>query len=51
MTEASTFLAQGVVCKAKTWNLAVAVCVAVRVLTSCVPGPMVSLEPLFCTRQ
>ena len=51
LTEASTFLAQGVVCKAKTWKLAVAVCVAVRVLTSCVPGPMVSLEPVFCTQD
>jgi hypothetical protein len=51
LTEASTFLAQGVVCKAKTWNLAVAVCIAVRVLTSCVPGPMVSLEPIFCTQD
>jgi hypothetical protein len=51
LTEASTFLAQGVVCKAKTWNLAVAVCIAVRVLTSCVPGPMVSLEHVFCTQD
>ena len=51
LTEASTFLAQGVVCKAKTWKLAVAVCVAVRVLTTCVPGPMVSLDPELCTQD
>ena len=51
LTEASTSLAQGVVCKAKTWKLAVAVCIAVRVLTGCVPGPTVELEEAFCTQD
>ena len=49
LTEASTSLAQGVVVKAKTRKLAIAVCIAVRVLTAAVPGPMVTLEEQFCT--
>jgi len=49
LTEASTFLAQGVVVKAKTRKLAIAVCVAVRVLTEAVPGPTAGLEETFCT--
>jgi hypothetical protein len=49
LTEASTFLAQGVVVKAKTRKLAIAVCIAVRVLTAAVPGPTAGLEEQFCT--
>ena len=49
LTEASTFLAQGVVVKAKTRKLALAVCLAVRILTAAVPGPTAELEETFCT--
>jgi hypothetical protein len=52
LTDASTShvdLAQGVVCRTKTWAAAVAVCVATTLLTSAVPGPTVLLEPSFCT--
>jgi hypothetical protein len=49
LTEASTFLAQGVVVKAKTRKLALAVCLAVRILTAAVPGPSAELEEEFCT--
>jgi hypothetical protein len=49
LTEASTFLAQGVVCKTKTWDAAAAVCTAVGLLTAAVPGRTVLLEESFCT--
>jgi hypothetical protein len=44
LTEASTDLAQGVVCKTKSWETAVAVCVAVSLITAAVPGPTTFLE-------
>jgi hypothetical protein len=49
LTEASTSLAQGVVVKAKTRKMALAVCLAVRILTAAVPGPTAELEEKFCT--
>ena len=48
LTEASTNLAQGVVCKTKSWETAVAVCVAVSLITAAVPGPTVFLEQWAC---
>ena len=51
LTEASAShvnLAQGVVCKAKKWETAVAVCVAVSLITAAVPGQTTFLEPCFC---
>jgi hypothetical protein len=38
LTEASTNLAQCVVCKTKIWETAVAVCVALSLITAAVPG-------------
>ena len=38
-----------VVVKAKTRKLAIAVRIAVHVLTAAVPGPMVTLDEQFCT--
>jgi hypothetical protein len=48
LTEASTNLAQGVVCRTKSWEMAVVVCVAVSLLTAAVPGPTVYLEQWAC---
>ena len=48
LTEASTNLAQGVVCRTKSWETAVAVCVAVSLITAAVPGPTVFLEQWAC---
>jgi hypothetical protein len=51
LTEASTShanLAQGVVCKTKSWETAVAVCVALSLITAAVPGPTTFLEKCFC---
>ena len=44
LTETSTNLAQGVVCRTKSWETAVVVCVAVTLITVAVPGPTVFLE-------
>ena len=44
LTEASTNLAQGVVCRTKSWETAVVACVAVSLITVAVPGPTVFLE-------
>jgi hypothetical protein len=44
LTEASTNLAQGVVCRTKSWETAAVVCVAVSLITAAVPGPTVFLE-------
>ena len=49
LSEASTWLAQGVVVRAKSWDEAAAVCTAVSLLTMGVPGPTVFLEPKFIT--
>ena len=43
LTSASTELARGVVCRCKTWSMAVAVLIATRFLSLCVPGEMMSL--------
>ena len=48
LAEASTNLAQGVVCNTKIWETAVAVRVAVSLLTAAVPGPTVFLEQWAC---
>jgi hypothetical protein len=51
LTEASTShanLAQGVVVKTKSWETAVAVCVAVSLITAAVPGQTTFLENSFC---
>ena len=48
LTEASTNLAQGVVCRTKSWETAVVVCVAVSLITAAVPGPTVFLEQWGC---
>ena len=48
MSEGSTWHAQGVVVKAKTWKLAVAVLCAVQVLTAAVPGPVAHLDARLC---
>ena len=48
LTEASTNLAQGVVCRTKSWETAVVVCVAVSLITAVVPGPTVFLEQWAC---
>ena len=39
---------QGVVVKAKSWHIAVAVCCAVHLLTAAVPGPVASLDARLC---
>ena len=44
LTSAGTELAQGVVCRCKTWSMAVAVLIAARFLTLCAPGEMISLR-------
>jgi hypothetical protein len=49
LSEASTWLAQGVVVRAKSWEEAAAVCTAVSLLTMGVPGPTVFLEQKFIT--
>jgi hypothetical protein len=48
LSEGSTWHAQGVVVKAKTWKLAVAVLCAVQVLTAAVPGPVAPLDARLC---
>ena len=50
LTEASTNLAQGVVCRTKSWETAVVVCVAVSLITAAavVPGPTDVLEQWAC---
>ena len=45
----STWLAQGVAVRAKSWDEAAAVCTAVSLLTMGVPGPTVFLEPKLIT--
>jgi len=44
LTSANTELAQGVVCRCKTWSMAVAVLIAARFLSLCVPGDMMTLK-------
>jgi hypothetical protein len=48
LTEASTNLAQGVVCRTKSWETAVVVPVAASLFTVVVPGPTVFLEQWAC---
>jgi len=48
LSEGSTWHAQGVVVKAKSRKIAVAVCCAVHLLTAVVPGPVAYLDPQFC---
>ena len=48
LSEGSTWHAQGVVVKAKSWHIAVAVCCAVHLLTAAVPGPVASLDARLC---
>jgi hypothetical protein len=49
LSEASTWLAQGVVVRAKSWDEAAAVCTAVSLLTMGVLGQTVFLEPELIT--
>ena len=44
----STWHAQGVVVKAKSWHIAVALRCAVHLLTTAVPGPVASLDARLC---
>jgi len=49
LSEASTWLAQGVVVRAKSWREAAAVVTAIALLTSCTPGETVRMESEFVT--